>query len=301
MPDILKVNTVTDYHEWMGFAPRNPLVSIVDYSGLPPKIPTRKLYGFYAIFLKEQKCGEIRYGRQDYDYQEGTILFVSPGQVYGPINIDYPISGNGYALLFQPDIMRVNHYEKSLRNYTFFKYTSNEALHVNAEERECLMECLNRIKYELEHTSDEYSNILIADSIKSFLDYCSRFYDRQFKTRKHANHSILARLEDTVDKFIHDNKSNRRKLLTVQECADMLNISSNYLSDLMRKETGHTVLSYIHTKIIEQSKSELAMNNMTIAEIAYSLGFEYAHHFTRLFKKIEGCTPTEYRRKLFHK
>lgn len=301
MSEILNVKTVADYHEWMGFAPRNPLVSIVDYSGLPPKIPTRKLYGFYAIFLKEQKCGEIRYGRQDYDYQEGTILFVSPGQVYGPTNINYPICGDGYALLFQPDIMRATHNEKCLRNYTFFKYSSNEALHVSKEERECLVECLNRIKFELEHPNDEYSNILIADSIKMFLDYCSRFYDRQFRFRKSANHSILVRLEDIVDKFIHEDKSKRRKLLTVQECADMLNISPNYLSDLMRTETGNTVLSYIHAKIIEQSKLELAINNMTITEIAYSLGFEYAHHFTRLFKKIEGCTPTEYRRRLFQK
>lgn len=298
MSEILKVNSIGDYHAWLGTEPLHPLVSIVDYSQIGPGIPIRKLYGFYAVFLKECHCGELRYGRQYYDYQDGTLLFVAPGQAYGSDNITKPVQGSGYALLFHPDLLRGTHLAKRMREYTFFSYEANEALHLSDHERKIMMDCLDRIRYELQNPEDRHSRMLIADSIQMFLDYCTRFYDRQFATRTNANKDLLAKLETLLDNYFHSGKALQEGLPTVKTCANALNLSPNYLSDLLRKETGNSALNYIHAKLIEQAKTELTSTDKTISEIAYELGFEYTPHFTRLFKKREGCTPGEYRKQV---
>lgn len=295
MSDILRVDTIGDYHAWLGTAPLHPLVSVIDYSQLGPGLPARKLYGFYAVFLKDRHCGKLRYGRQHYDYQDGTLLFVSPGQVYGSDNIAEPIQGNGYALLFHPDLLRGTHLARKMKEYTFFSYEVNEALHINEQERKIMMDCLERIKYELQTPEDRHSCNLIADSIQLFLDYCIRFYDRQFATRTNANKDLLVKLEKLLDDYFHSGKARQKGIPNVKYCAGGLNLSPNYLSDLLRKETGNSALNHIHTKLIEQAKTELTLTDKTISEIAYALGFEYPPHFTRMFKRYEGCTPSEYR------
>lgn len=165
MSEILKVNTIGDYHAWLGTELLHPLVSIVDYSQIGPRIPSRKLYGFYAVFLKDGHCGELRYGRQYYDYQAGTLLFVAPGQAYGSDNITTPIQGSGYAMLFHPDLLRGAHLARRMREYTFFSYEVNEALHLSESERKIIMDCLDKIRYELQNPEDKYSRKLITDSI----------------------------------------------------------------------------------------------------------------------------------------
>lgn len=298
MSEILKVKSIGDYHAWLGTEPIHPLVSIVDYSQIKPGIPARKLYGFYAVFLKGGHCGELRYGRQNYDYQDGTLLFVAPGQTYGSDNVTSPIQGSGYALLFHPDLLRGTHFAKRIREYTFFSYAANEALHLSDNERKTVMACLDRIRCELQNPEDKHSRQLIVDGIQMFLDYCARYYARQFATRAKANKDLLARLETLLDGYFNSGKALSNGLPTVKACANALNLSPNYLSDLLRKETGDSALSYIHTKLIEQAKMELTSTDKTINEIAYGLGFEYAPHFVRLFKKCEGCTPGEYRRQV---
>lgn len=298
MGEILRVDTISDYYDWLDTKPMNPLISIVDYSKLGPGIPARKLYGFYAVFLKDVKCGDLKYGMQSYDYQDGTLLFVSPGQVYGSDNVKTPIQGSGLALLFHPDLLNGTSLGKKMREYTFFSYNSNEALHVSEKERRLIQNCLDQIEYELSLPEDKYSKQIVVSSLQMFLDYCSRFYDRQFTTRETANMDLLTKLESLIDNYFHSGEARKKGFPTVKYCAAELNLSANYLSDLLRKETGNSALNYIHSKLIELAKTELTTTDKTINEIAYSLGFEYPPHFTRMFKKYEGVTPTEYRKKV---
>lgn len=298
MGEILRVDTISDYYDWLDTKPMNPLISIVDYSKLGPGIPARKLYGFYAVFLKDVKCGDLKYGMQSYDYQDGTLLFVSPGQVYGSDNVKTPIQGSGLALLFHPDLLNGTSLGKKMREYTFFSYNSNEALHLSEKERRLIQNCLDQIEYELSLPEDKYSKQIVVSSLQMFLDYCSRFYDRQFTTRETANMDLLTKLESLIDNYFHSGEARRKGFPTVKYCAAELNLSANYLSDLLRKETGYSALNYIHSKLIELAKTELTTTDKTINEIAYRLGFEYSPHFTRMFKKYEGVTPTEYRKKV---
>ena len=201
---------------------------------------------------------------------------------------------DGYLLMFHPDLLRNTPLGRIMREYSF-SYETNEALHLSVEERQIIMDCFHKIQYELNHPIHRHSKNLITDSIKTFLDYCTRFYDRQFITRDNQNRDILARFERLLDEYFHDGAAKRIGLPTVQYCADKLCLSPNYFSDLLKKETGSTALHFIHDKSIEIAKTELASTDDTVNEIAYNLGFQYPQHFTRLFKKEVGYTPNEYR------
>ena len=263
---------------------------------MKPLRHARKLYGFYAIFLKDVKCGELRYGRQYYDYQDGTLIFVAPGQVFGAEDNGEVFQPTGYLLMFHPDLLRNTLLGKlMMKDYTFFSYETNEALHLSSEERQVVMDCLHKIQYELQHPIDKHSKGLIVDSIKMFLDYCTRFYDRQFITRDNVNKDVLVRFEALLEDYFMKGRAEKTGLPTVQYIANELNLSANYLSDLLRKETGSTALRYIHDKVIDVAKTQIVSTDKTISEIAYLLGFQYSQHFTRLFKKEVGCTPNEYR------
>lgn len=295
MGTLFKVNTIYDYNEWAGVKTMHPLVGFIDFSTVKPLRHLRKFYGFYVVFLKDAKCGELRYGRQYYDYQDGTLIFVAPGQTFGADDDGNEFQPTGYLLMFHPDLLRNTPLARVIKNYTFFSYETNEALHLSAEERSVIMDCFNKISYELNHSIDKHSKALIVDSIKMFLDYCTRFYDRQFITRDNANKDILVRFERLLDDYYAAGKAVRSGLPTVQYCADALHLSYNYFSDLVRMETGLTALGHIHNKIIDIAKTEIVSTDKTISEIAYNLGFQYFQHFTRLFKKEVGCTPNEYR------
>lgn len=295
MNELIKVDTIFEYNEWAGAETQNPLVGFIDFSEIKPLRHARKLYGFYAVFLKDVKCGELRYGRQYYDYQNGTLIFVAPGQTFGAEDDGTVFQPTGYLLMFHPDLLRNTSMGKLIKDYSFFSYETNEALHLSIEERQIIMDCFHKIQYELKRPIDKHSKSLIVDSIKMFLDYCNRFYDRQFVTRDNVNKDILVRFEHLLEDYFKTGKAERIGLPTVQYCADQLHLSYNYFSDLIRKETGITALNHIHNKVIDIAKTQIVSTNKTISEISYQLGFQYSQHFTRLFKRIVGCTPNEYR------
>lgn len=295
MNELIKADSICAYNEWAGVITQNPLVGFIDFSTVKPLRHARKLYGLYAIFLKDVKCGELRYGRQYYDYQDGTLIFVAPGQVFGADDDGEMFQPTGYLLLFHPDLLRDTPLGRLMKEYTFFSYETNEALHLSNEERQIIMDCFHKIQYELQHPVDKHSKALIVDSIKIFLDYCTRFYDRQFITRDNVNKDVLIRFEHLLEDYFSKGMAEKIGLPTVQYCADELHLSANYLSDLLRKETGSTALRYIHDKVVDIAKTLIVTTNKTISEIAYQLGFQYSQHFTRLFKKEVGCTPNEYR------
>ena len=295
MNELIKADSICAYNEWAGVITQNPLVGFIDFSTVKPLRHARKLYGLYAIFLKDVKCGELRYGRQYYDYQDGTLIFVAPGQVFGADDDGEMFQPTGYLLLFHPDLLRDTPLGRLMKEYTFFSYETNEALHLSNEERQIIMDCFHKIQYELQHPVDKHSKALIVDSIKMFLDYCTRFYDRQFITRDNVNKDVLIRIEYLLEDYFSKGMAEKIGLPTVQYCADELHLSANYLSDLLRKETGSTALRYIHDKVVDIAKTLIVTTNKTISEIAYQLGFQYPQHFTRLFKKEVGCTPNEYR------
>lgn len=295
MNEPITTNNICEYNDYCGAETKNPLVSVIDFSKLPPMRHTRKLYSFYAVFLKDVRCGELRYGRQYYDYQEGTLVFVAPGQVFGIEDDGSTFQPAGYALLFHPDLLRGTHLAGSMRNYTFFSYEVNEALHLSLDERKIIIDCLHKIDYEISRPIDKFTKELTTDSIKTFLDYCARFYSRQFLTRDNENKDILLRFEKMLNDYFNSDLAHNQGLPSVQRCAEKLCLSPNYFSDLLKKETGQTALKYIHDKVLDLAKTKLVSTNATISEISASLGFEYAQHFTRLFKSKVGCSPTDYR------
>jgi len=296
MSKIVEVNGIQQYCDMIGVKTLHPLVGVVDFSKLPPiryALP-RRLFGYYAVYLKGSKHTSLLYGRSKYDYEEGTLVFIAPGQVAGMEENEQLRKVNGYVLMFHPDFLRGTSLEQKIKHYSYFSYDTNEALHLTEQERTVFVECLMRIQDELSNF-DEQSKDLIVDYITLALDYCIRFYDRQFHTRSTVNHDILARLEKLLDDYFSSSVPLIKGLPNVQYCADELCLSTNYLSDLVRKETGISALKHIHRKTLDVVKVRLADSSKSVGRVADELGFSSSSHFTNWFKKMEGCTPNEYR------
>lgn len=298
MDKIVKIDTVTEYNEMAGVETLHPLVSVIDFSKSKPMCHSRHTFGFYTVFLKDVMCGDLIYGRQTYDYQEGTLVFLAPGQVIGFKNNGQHFQPKGYALLFHPDLLRGTSLGKNIKNYTFFSYEVNEALHMSEQERKIIQESLSNIQYELQHSIDKHSKTLIVRHIELFLDYCTRFYDRQFITRDFVNKDILTKFENTLNDYFNSDKPKFAGLPSVQYCADQLHLSANYFGDLIKKETGESAKEHIQLKLMDIAKERIYDDSKTVSEIAYELGFQYPQHFTRLFKQRIGCTPNEYRKQI---
>lgn len=294
MDEITKINTIHQYNEYMGVETLHPLVSVVDMSQCTPRQFHRINYGLYCIFLKNVKCGPLRYGINYYDYQDGTIVAVAPGQIFG-VESDELIQPKGWALVFHPDLIYGTELGRTLKDYTFFSYDANEALHISEKEREIIEQCFRNIITELNREIDAHTNSLVARSIGMLLDYCMRFYDRQFITRHKANSDILSRFEKILTDYLLSDSPRQSGLPTVSYCADKVFLSPNYFGDLIKKETGKTAQEYIQLKITDRAKQLLAEGILSINEIADELGFKYPTHFTRLFKKNVGMSPSEYR------
>lgn len=295
MDEILRLDQVCQYNEMMGCETFHPLVSVIDFSKCPPVAPRRKYFGFYAVMLKDFKYGELRYGRHYYDYQEGTLVFFAPGQIGGIDNNGVPFQPKGWALLFHPDLFRGTSLAHKMKDYTFFSYEANEALHLSEQERETVVYCLHKIEAELFHAIDRHSKTLIVTNIELLLNYCVRFYDRQFITRSNVNKDILTRFENVLEDYFVSGKSECIGLPSVQYFAGELNLSSNYFGDLIKKETGKSAQEQIQMKLINIAKERISDTSKSLNEIAYELGFKYPQHFSRLFKKRVGCSPNEYR------
>jgi AraC-like DNA-binding protein len=295
MDEILRLDHVCQYNEMMGCETLHPLVSVVDFSKCSPVKPSHKSFGFYAVMLKDFKCGELRYGRHYYDYQEGTLVFFAPGQTGGIDNNGVSFQPKGWALLFHPDLLLGTPLGHNMKDYTFFSYEANEALHLSEQERETVLDCLHKIEAELQHAVDRHSKNLIVTNIELLLNYCIRFYDRQFITRSNVNKDVLTRFENLLDDYFVSGKSQSIGLPSVQYFADQLHLSSNYFGDLIKKETGKSAQEYIQIKLINVAKDRVFDTSKTLNEIAYELGFKYPQHFSRVFKNRVGCSPNEYR------
>lgn len=296
--DIQHLATIDDYDKMLGVETLHPLVSVIDFSKVARRRHARNTFGFYAIFLKEVKCGDLIYGRQRYDYQEGTLVCIAPGQVIGVEDNGEEFQPQGRALLFHPDLLRGTQLGPRMKEYGFFSYEVNEALHLSERERAMVTECLDQIRTELEHAIDRHSKRLIAIRIEMLLDYCLRFYERQFITRSHVNHDILVRFERLLTDYFASERTQHEGLPTVRQCAGELCLSPNYFGDLVKRETGKTAQEYIHLKLVEAAKERLLDPQKSIGQVAYELGFQYPQHFTRLFRRQTGLTPNEYRSRI---
>lgn len=292
---IIKLDTVDDYNRIFGLETLHPLVTVVDLSEAT-KYPTHFTvnYGLYALYLKETKCGDIRYGRQTYDYQEGTVVSFAPGQI-AETSMEQGVRPKAKGILFHPDIIKGTSLGQEIKSYSFFSYNSTEALHLSEDEKTIFADCLDKIKMELNHPIDKLSKRLIARNIQLLLDYCMRFYERQFVTRKASNRDILYKFESLLDAYFQDNKPQTEGLPSVRYFAEKVFLSPNYFGDLIKKETGKTAQEYIQNKLIDNAKQMIAGSDKTISQIAYELGFQYSQHFNRVFKKNVGCTPNEFR------
>ena len=295
MEKVKQFDTISQYNAFNNQETLHPLVSVIDFSKADPRVLSRSRFGFYLVILKQVACGDLQYGKSYYDYQEGTMVFLAPGQVVGVEGRTELYQPKGYGLAFHPDFIKGTAIAKHLVDYTFFTYNVNEALHLSEREQQVVMDCLGKIEFELQHAIDKHSKRLIVANIELFLSYCIRFYDRQFITRRQVNTGVLERFEALLNEYFQSDKPLTVGLPTVAFCANELHLSSNYFGDLVKKETGKTAHEYIQLKLIETAKEKIIAKNKSVNEIAYELGFKYPQHFTRLFKQKMGHTPMEYR------
>ena len=295
MEKISKLESVSQFNRERGQKTLHPLVTVLDQSLSKPVQEALYSSELYIIFLKDTKCEELKYGRNHYDYDEGTLLFIAPGQVYGFEGKGKSLQPSGWALCFHPDLIRGTHLGKHINGYSFFSYDAAEALHVSDAEREIVLECFRKIQYELAHAIDKHSRILIVSNIELFLNYCVSFYDRQFVTREHAHKDVLTRFESLLNDYFHSGKPQSLGLPSVGYCAEQLHLSPKYFGDLIKKETDKSAQEYIQLKLIDIAKEKIFDASKTISEVAYDLGFKYPSHFTRFFKQHVGSTPNEYR------
>mgnify|MGYP000983007789 FL=1 len=296
MDTIINFKSIKEYNDFNNQETLHPLVSVVHLDKANPRQLRRLRYSFYTVFLKKIMCGDLRYGLSNYDYEEGTLIFLAPGQVIGQYGEDY-YQPQGMALVFHPDILVGTKLGEHINEYHFFSYAVNEALHLSEQERKIILDCFAKIEYELQHSIDKHSKHLIVSNIELFLDYCTRFYDRQFITRDNSNKGILERFESLLNRYFSSDNPDNIGLPTVAWCAEELKLSANYFGDLIKKETGISAQEYIQTKIINVAKVKLYDSSKSVNEVAYELGFKYPQHFSRLFKQRTGTTPNEFRLK----
>lgn len=293
MGKILKVRNVGDYSRYLGCEDLHPLVSVIDYAKASPIRHSLNNYSVYGLFLRDDASVDLDYGCGRYDYRQGTLLCVAPGQIGGKEDNGERVSITGWALLFHPDLLHGTPLEKEIKRYSFFDYRVNEALHMTDEEHDILVSLIRQIQDELHKKRDEFQDAILVEYIGLILNFCRRFYNRQFITRKLENSDILTKFEHLLRDYYEEKLQLTLGIPTVQYCADKLCMSSNYFGDMVKRMTGDTASDYIRQYIIQRAKNELATGE-GIAQVAYELGFEYPQHLSRMFKKQTGMTPSEY-------
>ena len=297
MPDkYIDLQSISDLHKMVKYAaPKHPLVSVIDHRDfykLRPKEDAFYRFGFYTISCKKFE-GLLKYGKGYYDFNEGSLMFTAPGQVIAPgpdIIVD-----EGWALFIHPDLIHGTDLGRKIHQYTFFNYEANEALHISEDEKLIIKDCIAKIEKEYSQNIDKHSQGLIVSNIELLLNYCNRFYDRQFYTRAKVNSDVVQQFEKLLKDYFSQETLIEAGLPNVKYFASRLNLSPNYLSDLLNKFTGKTTLEHIHLELIDKAKSLLWGTNNSISEIAYGLGFEHPSHFTKIFKSKTGKSPSEYR------
>ena len=295
MEEIVQLNSIPDYCKYCGFEVLHPLVAVVDMAEAQRNYPECKLnYGLYALWLKQGVGCTIRYGRRNYDYQDGTVISFAPGQVV-QVEPNGNESASAIGLLFHPDLIHGTSLGRKIERYSFFSYHDAEALHLSEREREQYLLIIESIKRELRHDIDRHSKELLCDNIEMLLDQCLRFYDRQFITREKVNGDVLADFERILNAYFTEGVARNNGFPSVARMADELHFSVGYFGDLIKKETGQTAQQYIQNKLINLAKEALLGTDLPVSEIALNLGFEYPQHFTRMFKKVTGKSPSEFR------
>lgn len=293
--EIYEADTIERYNRYFGFETRHPLVGIVHFDDTVEQ-PTHWMhFGFYALFLKKTSGCKINYGKTTYDFDDETVVSFAPGQTVGIHRIEDGPAPEATGLLFHPDFLNRTPLAQKIKQYSFFSYASNEALHLSAEERLNLQDYMGKIQRELQHPIDKFTKSLIISNIEVMLNYCMRFYERQFITREEMNNSTMSRFERLIDEYLDKRIGKIEGIPTVKYFADKVCLSSNYFGDLVKAETGKTAQEYIQLKMINMAKSQLLDPVMNTKQIAEHLGFQYPQHFIRFFKKQVGVTPREYR------
>lgn len=291
-----KFESISALHRMLGLSkPLHPLISLVDNTCISvekERLPASFLFGFYKISYKTGFPGKIRYGQGYYDFEEGSLVFTAPDQV---LAVATDAQYEGYTLLIHPDFIRNYPLAKNIHNYGFFSYSVNEALFLSEKEKGIILNIFDNLKEELKSNIDDFSQDIVIAQIELLLNYSNRFFKRQFITRKAVNHDLLAKLEELLNEYFNEDKGLMNGLPTVQYLAGELNISPRYLSDMLRSLTGQNAQQHIHNKLIEKAKEILSISNLSVAEIAYQLGFEHPQSFNKLFKRKTSLSPLEFR------
>ena len=299
MGKIMRIESISQILEMIGYEkPKHPLITLIEPAKikiLPIAIEQQVTTSLYSISLKNGHECKIKYGRQMYDFQEGTLMFLAPDQTIEPISVSENPELDGWVLLFHPDLIRKSSLGKKMNEYTFFSYDSHEALHVSDQEKQAVINIVKRIEAEYSQNLDIYSHDLIISNLELLLNYCQRFYGRQFITRANVNKDVVIRFEELLKSYFDSDKPASQGLPSVKYCAREMGYSPNYLSDLLRKETGKNTQEHIQFYLIEKAKTLLLGTEEPVYKIAYSLGFEYPQHFSKLFKHKTGMSPAEYR------
>lgn len=296
--NIIRINSISEVHHAFGLPkPQHPLISVMnftqDHKFDKDKLPKYDVLNFYKITFITKVSGRLRYGQGYYDYDEGSILFVAPNQLVG--TVDYGDSSSGYILLIHPDFFLGYPLAKKIKQYGYFSYATNEALHLSDKEKEAILSVYRIIEQELNGRIDEFSQDIAIAQIELLLSYANRFYKRQFITRKAVNHDLLQRVETTLDDYFNNGQLLRKGIPTVQYLSEQLHISPGYLSDMLRALIGQNTQQYIRYKLIEKAKEKLSTTTLNVSEIAYELGFEHSQSFSKLFKSKTKLSPLAFR------
>lgn len=302
MKQPVRIKTISEFHEFRKLPkPEHPLISVVDYSAIKhdPEINDLSwILDFYSISIKRTSNAKMKYGQQEYDFDEGVMFFMAPGQVFG-VTIDpatqEKVQHTGWILLVHPDFLWNTSLAKNIKNYEFFDYSVNEALFLSKKEEKTMHNIIENIQQEYHSNIDKFSQNIIISQIETLLNYSERFYQRQFITRKITNHKILDSLEELLSDYFNSENLITKGLPSVQFVAEQLNVSSSYLTGLLKILTGQNTQQHIHEKLIEKAKEKLSTTPLSVSEIAYELGFEHPQSFSKLFKNKTNLSPLEFR------
>ncbi|MEY4531067.1 MAG: hypothetical protein RLZZ156_1788 [Deinococcota bacterium] len=298
MTEIIQLKTIAELHRFFALdKPLHPLISIAWH-----KADQKFSFGeirvtsdLYQVSMKGNMRGAFTYGRNSYDFEEGTLVFTAPGQVAAFKQSDFELSNSGWSLTFHPDLIRKSELGRTIKDYSFFDYAVFEALHVSEKESNILTELVKKVEIELQQNIDDHSQDLMIVMLEAILKYCRRYYNRQFHTRTNLNKDLIVRFEQYLETYFASEELLERGLPTVTQCGEALNMTGSYLSDLLKLETGKSALTYIHAHVIEAAKTLLLNTNDSVGEVAYRLGFQYQQHFSKLFKAKTGISPSDFR------
>jgi len=297
---VIRIKSISELHSILGFSkPKYPLISLIDVAELetsPEQEGMKSIWDFYMISLKDSSCG-MQYGRNSFDFDEGVMVFSAPGQVYQQVKAFSKGEVQGWMLFFHPDLIRNTHLGQEMENFSFFDYDVFEALHLSEEEEETIHSTVNNIKKEYEQRVDSHSQRVIVSHLELLLNYCRRFYERQFHTRVSQRRDVVAQFEKDLKKYFQEGKNSLSGLPEIQYFADRAHLSKHYFSDLIKNETGRKPKDHINEFIVEKAKNLLLVTEHSVSEVAYDLGFNSPNYFSRLFKSKTGFSPVEYRKR----